>query len=270
MNIFLTIDIEEWFMVENLRTVINPANWNQYESRVEKSTNFILDLLDEHNSKATFFTLGWLAERKHSLIRKITERGHELASHGYSHKTLNLMSENEIRNDVIKTKKILEDISGTEIIGYRAPCFSIDEKSIGLLKEAGYKYDSSFFPFTMHDRYGKLPGIKENSINKLKEDFYEFPMSVLKIMNRKIPWAGGGYFRLYPYLLFKNGIKKILNENNYFLLYLHPWKFDTEQPKVKGLKFLNRFRHYNNIDKTERRFNNLLREIKFYEIKSFF
>lgn len=170
---------------------------------------------------------------------------------------------------MVKSKKILEDISGTEIIGYRAPCFSINEISIEILKDNGYKYDSSYFPFSMHDRYGKIPDINDNSVNLIKDNFYEFPMSVLKIFNKKIPWSGGGYFRLYPYKIFEKGAKKILSENNYFLLYLHPWEFDKNQPRVKGLKFFNKFRHYNNIEKTEKRFENILKEIKFTDIKSF-
>jgi len=268
MNTFLTIDVEEWFMVENLSSVINQENWQKYESRVQKSVDIILESLDEFDSKATFFILGWIAERNKPLVRKIAESGHEIASHGYSHKILTSMSEDEIRDDVLKTKKILEDISGYEILGYRAPCFSITEKSIDILKDSGYRYDSSFFPFSMHDRYGIISGINDNSINEIRSGFLEFPMTVRKMFNKKIPWSGGGYFRLYPFSIFKNGVKKILEDYNYFLLYLHPWEFDENQPKVKGLKPFNSFRHYNNIEKTESRFKKLLKEYKFSSIIS--
>lgn len=267
MNTFLTIDVEEWFMVENLSNVINKENWSKYESRVEKSVDKILELLDRYNSKATFFILGWVAERNKSLIKKIVETGHEVASHGYSHSILTSMSDDEIRNDVVKSKMILEDISGCEIIGYRAPCFSITENAIEILKDSGYRYDSSFFPFSMHDRYGKISGIKVNSINEIENGFFEFPLTVRKIFNKEIPWSGGGYFRLYPLGIFNRGVRKIIKEHNYFLLYLHPWEFDANQPKVKGLKLFNSFRHYNNLDKTEERFINLLKEFKFSRIK---
>ncbi|MCA9304836.1 MAG: DUF3473 domain-containing protein [Phycisphaerales bacterium] len=255
----MSIDVEDWFQVENLKSVIARNTWDERDLRVEHNTDRMLELMAKHNVRCTCFILGWVAEKCPGLIRRIAEAGHEIASHGYGHDLIYNLSHDEFREDMKRGIGIVEDLTGTKVQGYRAPSFSITDWSIDILQELGLTYDSSAFPTVAHDRYGKLAGMDSGQpIVEIREGFHEVCVSVLKLGKKGIPWAGGGYFRLFPYPLFKRGVRKILDTGNPYVFYIHPWEIDPGQPKMSGLKRSHRFRHYNNLDKCDKRFDDLL------------
>jgi polysaccharide deacetylase family protein (PEP-CTERM system associated) len=348
----LTIDVEDYFQVHAFSGVINPADWDNYESRVEGNTYRILEMLSnpdvsnnsyasnrssgfakrtennvqivqsstEANSlersnvsngssnsiKATFFILGWIAERYPGLVREIAEQGHEIASHGYRHELVTNQTPDEFRADVARTKKILEDITGEEVVGYRASTYSITKKTLWALRilaEEGYRYDSSIFP-VHHDVYG-FPGAprfpfkvslngdvqtvrsfaaansfarsNRSNVSNISNDsnnsndsniLWEFPISTIRLLRQNIPIAGGGYFRLFPYWLVKRLLGHInRTEQRPFIFYLHPWEFDPEQPRIDTASLKSRLRHYLNLDKVENRFRSLLSDFNFVPIR---
>ena len=379
----LTIDVEDYFQVYAFSDVIKFEDWGNYECRIERNTDRILEILSDadhnsnfktHNSnlndsvpspqhsvahspntsltqrvKATFFVLGWIAERYPGLVRRIQQEGHEIACHGYAHKRIYTQSKEEFRQDVKRAKSILEDITGNEVMGYRAPNYSITNKSrwaFEVLIEEGFKYDSSIFPIR-HDFYGmpnaprfpfvvSLSGASnlefsmlnceldtaQNSdfkpqssvleVNSLthslnnsisnnskpqssvlkasdvsepqhgstaalsnslthslinSKGLIEFPISTVKVFGQNFPISGGGYFRLFPYPLIRKGLKSInQKENKPFIFYAHPWEFDTDQPRIKGVTHLSKFRHYVNLNKTEERFIRLLKDFSFSSV----
>ncbi|HDH07470.1 MAG TPA: DUF3473 domain-containing protein, partial [Candidatus Moranbacteria bacterium] len=264
--ITFTVDVEDWYQVENLKGVIGRDAWEKQEARIEGNILKILDLLDVYNSKATFFVLGYIAKKHSQLIKEIHERGHEVASHGFNHELIYNQNCEIFRTDVKKTKDLLEDITGENIIGYRAPAFSITDWALDVLKECGYVYDSSFFPFGVHDRYGKLrmPFLHlENGFGKFENGLLEVSLPTLKIAGVNMAWAGGGYFRLMPYALFKKGIKKILKANNSFTFYIHPWEIDWLQPRINGIKLQYKIRHYINLKPTYRKLHLLAEDFLF-------
>jgi len=292
-TILLTFDVEDWFQVENFKPYISFSSWSNYELRVEKNVHRILDLLDSipyrtsrlstHglNSplcglrsmqcvplRATFFILGWLAERLPHLVKEIKARGHEIASHGYNHKLCREEYWEDLRKDLKKSKKVLEDITGSPIYGYRAPNFSIDKKILNLIEEVGYLYDSSYNSYRLNKRYGKLILFNNHHCIplRLNNKFYEFPISNLKIGNQVFHWGGGGYFRIIPPPIFVRGVKTILKKEGVYLFYLHSWEIDPDQPKVDGISSFLKFRHYVNLDKT---FNRLKFLINFFKGCSF-
>ena len=378
--ILLTIDVEDWFQVENFKPWIPFSSWSSHELRVEKNTLLLLDLLDSQQSavssqqststnstnltnltnptnpnnptnpsyslrrrriehcqfhprlppachrhagrattmpvhiamagrspgtggqeetdktiksnrsrkscltknspKATFFVLGWIAERLPHLVREIHTRGHEVASHGYYHNLCNKCSSKDLRADLIKSKKVLEDIIGAPVVGYRAPSFSIDKDILKIIKDCGYLYDSSYNSFSMHGRYGRVDlsqngtrGIalqisktqhptsshyQSSIVNHQSSILYELPISNLKLGNRIFPLGGGGYFRLIPFSLFKKGVQSILKKENACLFYMHPWEIDPDQPKVNEASKFYKFRHYVNLSKTHSKLSNFL------------
>lgn len=246
------MDVEEWFQVENLRPLFPPYQWSVQESRVENNTYRLLDLFDSFGFpvKATFFVLGWIAEKHPRLIKEIKQRGHEIASHGCGHMLLNTLDRNSLHEDLVKSKTILEKITGESVTGYRAPSFSIDDHSLALISQSGYNYDSSYNSFDKHGRYGRIStnGHQKNGISiTLESNLHELPISNLNIAGQNIPWGGGGYFRLLPPLLFNFGVSHYLKQNGAYLFYMHPWEIDPEQPKVKTT---NTWRHYLNLNKT--------------------
>ncbi len=256
----MSIDVEDWFQVENLKGVIARDTWDEQDLRVEANTDRMLELMDTHGVKCTCFILGWVAEKCPDLIRRISDAGHEIASHGYGHDLIYNLTHDEFREDMKRGIGIVEDLTGAKIRGYRAPSFSITDWSIDILQELGLTYDSSAFPTVAHDRYGKLAGMDSGQpIVEIREGFHEVCVSVLKLGKKGIPWAGGGYFRLFPYPLFKRGVKKILSTNHPYVFYIHPWELDPGQPRVQGLKRSHRFRHYNNLDRCDARFDDLLK-----------
>ncbi len=314
----LTIDVEDYFQVHAFSHIIRYEDWGSFESRVERNTRRILDLLavpsnieprtlnvepsfpnsfrrtpnstiltppsqlvTRHSSlvtstKATFFCLGWIAERYVHLIKEIQAQGHEIACHGYAHQLVYRQSPEEFRNDIYKAKAILEDITGKEVIGYRAPSYSITNKSLWafeVLAEEGFKYDSSIFPIR-HDFYGipdaprfpfsvslngkGSPKFKPllsalNVERRTLNNILEFPLSTFPIGKFTLPLSGGGYFRLFPYTMIKKGLKRINErENRPFIFYLHPWELDFDQPRIRGAGLRSRLRHYVNLDKNRK------------------
>ena len=235
----MSIDIEDWFQVENLKSIVARDTWDERELRVEQSTDKMLELMDKHGVKSTCFILGWVAEKCPQLIKRIADAGHEIASHGYGHDLIYNLSQDEFREDMKRGIGIVEDITGAKIKGYRAPSFSITDWSIDILQELGLTYDSSAFPTVAHDRYGKLEGMSPgNPIVEIRPGFHEVCVSVLQVGKKGVPWAGGGYFRLFPYPLFKWGVKRILNSDQPYIFYIHPWEIDPGQPKMHRPKTL--------------------------------
>ena len=267
-----TVDLEDWFQVENLKEVIKSDTWDSYELRVINNTKVLLDLFDEYAIKCTFFVLGWIAEKVPSLIKEIHEKKHEIASHGYAHKLIPMQTPKEFEEDIIKSKKILEDIIGERVIGYRAPSFSIADWAIDILKENGFIYDSSYYPFNLHNRYGgfeKIYVMNENKMFKFPNGLIEVPISTLKFMNIHIPWGGGAYFRILPYFIFRLGMRSIFGRNNYYLFYFHPWEIDYWQPKIKNIKLNYRIRHYTGLKKSCNKLKKLFKEFQFTSIADF-
>jgi polysaccharide deacetylase family protein (PEP-CTERM system associated) len=265
-TILLTFDIEDWFQVENFKKCIPVSSWPSCELRVENNVHKILDLLDSMNTphtsrlapngsiKATFFVLGWIAERLPNLVREIQERGHEIASHGYDHILCKEQPAEDLKNDLMRSKKLLEDITGTQIYGYRAPSFSINHNILKIVEDSGYLYDSSFNSFKLNRRYGQLQfGTNNDSKGisiQISDTFYELPITNLKIGKQVIPWGGGGYFRLVPVDLFNYGVRTILSRHGAYVFYIHPWEIDPEQPRVNKIPMFHRFRHYANLGRT--------------------
>jgi polysaccharide deacetylase family protein (PEP-CTERM system associated) len=255
----LSVDVEDWFHTENMKSAVPRDSWDQCELRVERNTMRILEILDARNALATFFVLGWVAERNPKLVRAISAAGHEVASHGYAHELVYSLQPNDFRTDILRSKGLLEDLTGMPVRGYRAPCFSITEWAITILQEAGFEYDSSMVPTMAHDRYGQLDGIDiRKPIVLIREGFYEVCVSCLPVGNGGIPWGGGGYFRFIPYSLFIRGIHRIRNSGLPYIFYIHPWEIDPGQPRIDGMKATNQFRQRVNLDQCEKRFENLV------------
>jgi len=274
--------VEDWFQVENFKQCIPFSSWPGCELRVERSTHRILDLLDsathvratvsseaspslQSSPQATFFVLGWIGERLPGLVRKIQERGHEVASHGYDHILCNQMSPQEVKTDLEESKKLLEDILGRPVYGYRAPSFSITAEVLELVEGCGYLYDSSFNSFAVHDRYGQLDLSacrKRGIVVRVSESFSEIPISNLEVGARVIPWGGGGYFRLIPFPLFKRGVRSILRKRGAYAFYLHPWEVDPDQPRIRNASRAYRFRHYLNIRRSLERLRMLTTDFR--------
>ncbi len=262
-----TVDVEDYFQVEAFSGNIDRKHWDSYESRVVNNTHIMLDLLDDHTTSATFFVLGWVAKRQPDLVREISARGHEVASHGMSHKLIYKQSKKEFKEETFDSKKLLEDIIQKEVLGYRAATYSITKKSfwaLDILCEAGYRYDSSIFPI-VHDRYGiadintRPHVLTTNNNNKI----IEFPISVYKNKVFNLPISGGGYFRLFPYFFSKLLLASLNKKNLPFMFYIHPWEVDKLQPRIKGINLSTRFRHYNNISRCESRLGKLLSDFDF-------
>ena len=263
----LTVDVEDYFQVAALAEAIRPEDWNTHELRVERNTHRLLDIFDEAGVKATFFVLGWVAEACPALVPEIAARGHEIASHGYSHQLVYTQTPETFREETRRSRAVLEDQAQRAIIGYRAASYSVTKDSLwalDILAEEGFTWDSSIFP-VKHDRYG-IPGA-ERWPHRLTTpggaELTEFPLTTLKIGPLNIPIAGGGYFRLYPYALTRAGLARVNNSDKQpFIFYLHPWELDPEQPRVK-VGWKSRFRHYNNLEKCEVRLRRLLGDFRF-------
>jgi polysaccharide deacetylase family protein (PEP-CTERM system associated) len=264
----MSIDVEEWFQVENLRRVVPRETWPSRESRVEKAMDRMLQLMAERDVKATCFVLGSVAERAPQLVRRIADAGHEIASHGYDHQLIHETDPADFRADVERSKRLLEDVSGQAVRGYRAPSFSLTDWAIPILEEVGFEYDSSLFPTTIaHDRYGRPESLKQGAGLALRPGgLTEVSLSCLALGGQALPWAGGGYFRLIPYPVFKRGVKRILRSAGPYVFYIHPWELDAGQPRVRGLARSARFRHYLNIERTESRWTALLQDFRWHTI----
>lgn len=270
----MTVDVEDYFHVSAFEKDINRSDWSNLELRVERNTNRLLELFEQHQVKSTFFTLGWVAERCPDLIRAIVNQGHELASHGYSHQRATLMTQEQFRQDVSKSKQILEDTAGQAIIGYRAPSFSINENNTwvyDILIELGFDYSSSTYPIT-HDLYG-VPNwprfIHQRPEHVDGKSIIEIPVPTSRKNKYNTGIGGGGYFRLYPYWLSKKRIDNYLNiEQQPYSFYFHPWEIDPLQPKVKGAGLKSKLRHYLNLSRMEGKVVRLLEDYQWDTMKS--
>ena len=266
----ISFDIEEHFQVAAFDSAARRRNWESQDSRVVQNTEVILEILDQRGIKATMFVLGWVAERNKALVKRIVEAGHELASHGYGHELITGQSPQVFREDVKRAKKLLEDIGGAPVLGYRAPTFSVTKETewaLPILVEEGYWYDSSIVPI-VHDYYG-IPGANP-AIHTLKTDsgpLVEVPPSTCHVAGFTLPIAGGGYFRLFPYPLLKKLLRRVEQQGQPLIMYLHPWELDPGQPRMQG-SFLSRFRHYLNLDKVQGRLTQLLQDFSFGPIHS--
>jgi len=274
MKNILSFDIEEHFQVSGLAAAIDRGQWDSFPSRVERNTLKVLDILERHNTKATFFILGWIAERHPKLIEAIDKEGHEIANHGFDHKLVYDMTAEQFTDDVKRTDTLLKEITRKSVLGYRAPSFSLgaaDNDKFKALAEMGYKYDSSLFPMK-HFRYGAAESVSLSPFDiglKGQVPLREFPITVIGFMGRRIPAGGGGYFRLYPNFFLKRNIRKIAKEGRPSIIYLHPWEFDPDQPRVTGAGFGNTFRHYVNLSKTDNKLSMILNEFEFGPFQDF-
>jgi polysaccharide deacetylase family protein (PEP-CTERM system associated) len=318
----LTIDIEDYFHIHAFSDVIHQDDWDSFEPRVEQNTHRLLDLLDSvknhelsamncelgsagYQPRATFFILGWIAERYPALVKEIQARGHEVACHGYGHQRIHTQTSKEFREDVRRSKEVLENVTGTEVIGYRAPTYSINKNTIWALEilfELGFRYDSSFFPIK-HDFYGfpeapRFPFYIDltdgDLLSQLKNPKYlhemehttdglapyalhltpasgliEFPISTISVLGRNLSCSGGGYFRLFPYWLARWSLKVMKrNESVPPIFYIHPWELDVESPKIGQASRLSKFRTYVNIRNTKKKFEKLLSDFQFISLAS--
>ena len=264
----LSFDVEEHFQVSAFDSPMRRRHWDAYESRVEKNTSRLLEILARHEVRATFFILGWVAERFPHLVKQIASAGHEIASHGYGHELITTQTPSAFRHDIRKAKTILEQLVSRHIFGYRAPSFSITKDTtwaLPILAEEGYIYDSSIFP-VLHDRYG-MPTASPyvHQIRTESGILWEVPPSVARLFGLRIPAAGGGYFRLYPYFLLRRLLRSVETEDIPLVMYLHPWEIDPDQPRMDG-PLLSRIRHYLNLSRTEKRLNKLLNDFEFAPI----
>jgi polysaccharide deacetylase family protein (PEP-CTERM system associated) len=260
----LSIDVEEHFQVSGFEHVIDRNDWEAFPSRVADNTRRILRLLDQCSVKATFFILGWVADRHPALVREIADAGHDIASHGYWHRLVYSQSPDEFREDVARSIEAIERACGTRPDGYRAPSFSITDQSRWawpILADLGFRYDSSVFPTNLHDRYGMNGAQREP--HEISPGLWEIPLSVVRVAGLNIPVAGGGYFRLYPYWITRAAIRRLNSAGLRANMYLHPWEFDPDQPRVNGLALGPAFRHYVNLSRTESRLRKLLGESMF-------
>lgn len=258
----MTVDVEDYFQVQAFAGVVSRASWDAIPRRVDANTERILARFAEAGVQATFFTLGWIAQRHPELIRRIVAAGHELASHGYDHVRADQLDEAGFRADVGRTRRLLEDIGGVAVRGYRAPTFSIGAHNLWAfhaLEAEGYAYSSSVYP-VRHDLYG-MPGAPRFPFRPTNGRLWELPMTTLALAGRNLPWAGGGYFRLLPYALYRRGLARMLREERRpGIFYVHPWEIDPSQPVIRNTSFRSRLRHRLNLAATERRLCRLLQE----------
>ena len=259
----LTIDVEDYFQVSALAPYISRDEWDARECRVERNVDRILAMLAERQVQATFFTLGWVAERYPQLVRRIVEGGHELASHGYGHERASDLSEAAFREDIMRSKHLLEDLAGRPVLGYRAPSFSIGIGNLWAfdqLARAGYRYSSSIYPIK-HDHYG-MPDSPRFAY-RVGAGLLEVPITTVRMGQRNMPSTGGGWFRLMPYAMSRWMLKRVNREDREAaIFYFHPWEIDPGQPRIPGIDAKTRFRHYVNLDRNENKLRQLLHDFR--------
>ncbi|OWQ84865.1 XrtA system polysaccharide deacetylase [Roseateles terrae] len=267
----MSIDVEDYFQVSAFAPYIQRGDWDHRECRVERNVGRILDLLDGRGVKATFFTLGWIAQRYPQLVRDIVARGHELASHGYGHERASDLSPTAFREDILSAKHLLEDLGGVAVKGYRAPSFSIGESNLwafDVLADCGYRYSSSVYPIE-HDHYG-MPDSPRFAY-EVRPGLIEVPVTTLRFRGRNYPSSGGGWFRLLPYGVTRWMIERFNRiEGRSAVFYFHPWEIDPAQPRIDGIDAKTRFRHYVNIGRTESRIEQLLADFEWARMDELF
>ncbi len=268
----MSVDVEEYFQVSAFENHINRSDWDRLPGRAEASVDQILTLFSDHSIKATFFTLGWMAERHPQMVQRIVDEGHELASHGWSHIRVTQQKPDEFRNDVTRTRTTLEELSGQQIKGYRAASYSIGAENLwalDILQETGYLYSSSIFPIK-HDHYG-MPEAPRFAFHPSGGDLLEVPVTTVEMMGRKIPCGGGGWFRFFPYAFSHWAIRRVNEiEGQSAVFYFHPWEIDFDQPRQQGLGLKTRFRHYLNLQQMEQRLSQLLQDFSWGRMDNVF
>ncbi len=272
MKAILSFDIEEWFHPEIFNGVIAPESWDQLPSRVEPNVDLILELLNQYNVRATFFVLGWVAERHPEMVRRIYAAGHEVASHGYAHRMITQMTPAEFEADLTRSLKILRQLVDAPVVGYRAPTFSVVKKtlwSLPIMAQHGIHYDSSVFPIH-HDRYGipDAPRTPYVIYQKDEKQIREYPMPTVQMGRFRLPVGGGGYFRLYPLRMTQFLLKKAEAQGITIIFYAHPWEFDLHLPSV-DLPLLHRIRHYAGIKRMKERLIQLIQQYQFTSFQQF-
>jgi len=267
----LSVDVEDYFQVSALAPLIDRASWERRECRVVRNVECLLDLFARRGAHATFFTLGWVAERYPALVKRIVADGHELASHGYAHLRASEQSRDEFEQDVRRAKSLLEDLGGKRVQGYRAPSFSIGESNpwaFDVLLDAGYRYSSSVYPMR-HDHYGSHDSPR--FAYDVRPGLREIPLTTTRLLGRNLPAGGGGYFRLAPYRLSRWAIRRVNTiDQQPAIFYMHPWEIDPDQPRIEGTGLKTRFRHYVNLDKTESRLDRLLLDFRWGRVDEVF
>ena len=260
----MTVDVEEHFQVAAFERQVQRGDWEQFPTRVAGNTGRVLDLFSEHHVHATFFVLGWVAERHPELIQRMIRDGHEVASHGYDHTRATQLDREAFRQDVVRTKGILEDATGRPVRGYRAPSYSIGEGNLwalDVLHEAGHVYSSSIYPIR-HDLYG-MPGAPRFAFRPHVDSILELPVTTVEFAGRTLPAGGGGYFRLLPYSAYCWALRRVNSRDRQpGIFYFHPWEVDPEQPRMAGASLRSRFRHYVNLDTMETRLRRLVSEFE--------
>jgi len=260
----MSVDVEDYFQVAAFKDRVDPGDWSKFEYRVTENVERILQAFDDHGVKATFFVLGWVAERSPDLIRRIADNQHELASHGMYHEQLFDLSPEYFRADISRSKALLEDLSGAPVRGYRAPSYSINHKNLwalDVLDEAGYQYSSSIYPIA-HDIYG-MPSAPRFAFRAGELDLVELPITSFHWLGRNWPCGGGGYFRLLPYRVSRRAMRRVNElDRQPAIFYFHPWEIDPGQPVIEGAGFRSRFRHYTNLKRFFPKLNRLLVDFK--------
>ncbi|MBM4197420.1 MAG: DUF3473 domain-containing protein [Gammaproteobacteria bacterium] len=268
----MSVDVEDYFQVSAFRPYIDPRDWGNHPLRVERNVHRLLDLFGQAGVRATFFWLGWLAERLPALLQATAAAGHEIASHGYSHVRAYEQSPEEFRADVQRTKRLLEDISGQHVAGYRAASFSIDARNLwalDILLESGHLYSSSINPIR-HDHYG-MPDAPRFACRMPGHPLLEIPITTIEIGSRRFPCSGGGFFRLIPYWLSRTAIRRVSQgEGRPVVFYFHPWEIDPEQPRVAGIDLKTRFRHYVNLPRFEGKLRRTLADFRWGPVREVF
>lgn len=269
----LTIDVEDYFQVSAFAPYIDRADWPRLPCRVERNVDLILGLLAAQHTHATFFTLGWIAERYPALVRRIVAGGHELASHGYSHLRASEQPRAAFSADVRAAKALLEDLAGAPVLGYRAPSFSIGPSNLwalDVLQQAGYRYSSSIYPIR-HDHYGMPDAPRFAWRPQGPDGLLELPVSTVRVLGRNLPAGGGGYFRLLPYAASRWALRRINSQDGQAgIFYFHPWELDPGQPVLPGISLKTRVRHYLNLHRMEARIGQLLRDFRWGRMDEIF
>lgn len=269
----MTVDVEDYFQVSAFEKHIRRDQWGVLPCRVDNNTNRVMDLFDAHGIKATFFMLGWVAERYPQLVRRIVDDGHELASHGYSHVRVTQQQPSEFREDVIRTKKLLEDIGGVAVRGYRAASYSIGSRNLWALEvlaETGHVYSSSIYPIN-HDLYGMPEAPRFAFYPHHDKRLLEIPVTTACLFDKKLPCGGGGYFRFLPYAMSRWAMNRVNQQDGQScIFYFHPWEIDPEQPRQRGVSLKTRFRHYVNLHRMEHRLAALLKDFRWDRMDSLF
>jgi polysaccharide deacetylase family protein (PEP-CTERM system associated) len=269
----MTVDVEDYFQVSAFERYISRDDWDHLPCRVEINTNKVLDIFAENEIKATFFTLGWVAERYPALVQRIVNEGHELASHGYGHVRVTTQQPAEFRSDIVKTKSLLEDLGGCQVKGYRAASYSIGATNLWALDElqqAGYLYSSSIYPIH-HDLYGMPDAPRFKFYPNGGEGLLEIPVTTLELGKHRLPCGGGGYFRLIPYPLYRWALRRVNHKDRQAgMFYFHPWEIDPQQPRQQGIDLKTRVRHYMNLERMEHRLRHLLQDFAWGRMDSVF